>query len=101
MIICGDFNGNPDEPFYPVMTGAGFRNAYFGVETPDQEPNLTTYKVRPKGLVTECIDYIWLRNATATSILSLPTPEQMGENALPCETYPSDHLSLVAKVQLK
>ena len=34
-IICGDFNGEPDEPFYPIMANAGFRNAYFGVETPD------------------------------------------------------------------
>ena len=99
-IICGDFNGEPDEPFYPIMTNAGFRNAYFGVEAPDQEPKYTTYKIR-KDLEARCIDYIWLRNVTAQSVLALPTPEQLGENALPSEIYPSDHLSLVAKVFLK
>ncbi len=98
MVICGDFNGEPSEPLYNIILDEGFRSAYYGTDRDESEPEFTTYKYR-ESLESKCIDYIFLRGAKVCSVLSLPKSDEIGPNGLPNHIFPSDHLSLVAKLR--
>jgi len=99
-IVVGDFNAEPVEPAYRVMTGAGFRSA--AVEANGAEPAVTWPSgIQAPGMDTDgepgCLDYIWLRGplrATACR-LAFDRPA-VGDPTL----YPSDHLGLVARVAI-
>lgn len=110
--VCGDFNAAPhDAPSYPslavpVMVQAGHRSAY-GLH----DGGYTTWKWRPDGNggekeVKHMIDYIWYADdgpgprLVSEALLSLPTAEELGPDALPCAAYPSDHLAIAARVAL-
>jgi nocturnin len=101
IIICGDFNSEPTWETYHHLTSSplNLHSAYFNTVSPDIEPIYTTYKYR-RSLESRVIDYIWLKGFKASSVLSIPTPEEIGPNALPSENYPSDHLSLACKLYL-
>lgn len=95
IVVCGDFNDLPHSPVVHAMTShpLGFRSAY-----PLNE-GFTTWKFRTEGQKKAMIDYIWYaegRGLVLEGITQLPGAEEIGENGLPSEKYPSDHLALVA-----
>ena len=86
-----------------------------------EEPRMTTWKYRPKaggvfaddagGAAVEtkeqkrCIDYIWCSpaNAVTAEIVPLATwsiPKYHDSNGLPYAHYPSDHVALVAELDV-
>ena len=69
---------------------------------PTSSPVLPLAQVRPGSESKHTIDYIWHTEGdfTTTAVLSLPDEAVMPDSRLPCWQHPSDHLSLVAKLQL-
>ncbi|KAL5012850.1 hypothetical protein ScPMuIL_011401 [Solemya velum] len=108
VLICGDFNADPNEKVYGVFFDAelNLESAYTNLSDPKQEPPYTSWKIRGTfgGNNESCktIDYMWLSRdkLLVRRILKLPTGEAIGENRLPSLTYPSDHLSLVCDISL-
>ena len=104
VIVCGDFNATPDEPVYayfsvsastyqyPLKLASSYVSRYYGYK----EPPLTSWKFRAAGESKYTIDYIWFTPDTlkVDSIWTIPTEKEVGENGLPCNKYPSDHLSI-------
>ncbi len=97
LIVCGDFNADPNEPVISLFgsSSLGLKSVYKQFTDDGQEPPYTTWKIRDKD-VCRTIDYMWYRGVSPKSVLELPTPEQVGENRLPGMHYPSDHISLAA-----
>jgi endonuclease/exonuclease/phosphatase family metal-dependent hydrolase len=99
-IVMGDFNAGPGEPAYARMGGAGWRSAYR--EANGAEPAVTW----PSGLQApamdsdgdpDCLDYIWLHgSARAVSARLAWDRPAVGDPTL----YPSDHVGLVAEVEV-
>jgi endonuclease/exonuclease/phosphatase family metal-dependent hydrolase len=100
-IVVGDFNAEPVEATYRVMTDAGFRSA--SVEANGQEPAVTWPSgIQAPGMDTDgepgCLDYIWLRGPLRTTACRLACDRPaVGDPTL----YPSDHLGLVARVAIE
>ncbi|XP_064405292.1 nocturnin-like isoform X2 [Halichondria panicea] len=107
-IICGDFNATPDEPVYQHFTNnkthqlLNLSSAYAASFNGEKEPPLTSWKFRAYGESEYTIDYIWILKdkMVIDSIWRLPTKEEIGENALPSPSYPSDHLALCSSITL-
>lgn len=97
-VVVGDFNAEPVEATYRVMTGAGFRSAH--AEANGEEPAVTWPSgIQAPGMDTDgdpgCLDYIWLRGPLrATACRLVFDRPAVGDPTL----YPSDHLGLVARV---
>ncbi|XP_041357535.1 nocturnin-like [Gigantopelta aegis] len=108
IVICGDFNADPDEKVYEEFLSStmSLKSAYTCLSHSGTEPPYTTWKVRgsPKGQQDICrtLDYIWysFKNLSVCSLLKFPTAEELGDNRLPSFQYPSDHLSLVCDFEL-
>ena len=106
VIIAGDFNGDPNEPFYDAIRQAGFSSAYRTFLN-DQEPPFTTWKFRENdGVESEqcrTIDYIFYKpgGLAPVAILKLPSKESIGPNGLPSNEYPSDHLAIETIFNIK
>lgn len=99
VVICGDFNAEPTEPVYAALEngsniGVTFNSAYKSATS--EEPEFTTFKIRPKGKVVHTIDYVWhSKNLKVTGYLQIPQQDEIGCDGLPSMAYPSDHLSLM------
>ena len=108
VIICGDFNATPDEPVYQHFTDnkthqlLKLSSAYAGSCYGEKEPPLTSWKFRAQDESEYTIDYIWISKdkMVIDSIWQLPTKEEIGENALPSPSYPSDHLALCSSITI-
>ncbi len=106
VIICGDFNATPDEPVYTFFTNneahKSLALASTYAESSNEEPKLTSWKIRANGESKYTIDYIWILQdkMVINSVWRLPTEEEIGPNALPSPSYPSDHLALCCCITL-
>ena len=109
LIVCGDFNADPDEPVYERFKGSqlGLQSVYRQLSpTHKQEPPFTTWKIRGGSVreqeVCKTIDYIWFteKSLQVDGIRLLPAGEDLGKDKLPAFCYPSDHLSLAADFTL-
>ena len=98
-VVTGDFNAHPEEPGIQRMRDAGFRSAF--VETNGAEPDQTY----PSGIVAPMtdpgspltIDYIWLRGPVrATSARLVFDRPAATDHTL----YPSDHVGVVAEIEV-
>lgn len=111
VIMCGDFNGGPDENFYNVVTRdphIDLNDAYTIVSTTDEtrppikQPTLYIVKDLEGGDVLNVqkeLDYMFYtrQSLQLTEILELPVDDVLlSEQGLPNLTASSDHLSLVA-----
>lgn len=106
LLICGDFNGVPDEEVYRrfITSPLGLDSAYKKLSQDGlAEPEYTTWKIRPTGECCTTLDYIWYSKdmLRVDAVLDMPTEEQIGPNRLPSFAYPSDHLSLVCDFSFK
>ena len=100
-IVVGDFNAEPVEPAYRVMVEAGFRSAY--AEANGADPAVTWPSgIQAPGMDTDgepgCLDYIWLSGPlrATTCRLAFNRPA-VGDPTL----YPSDHLGLIARIEVE
>jgi len=102
ILVLGDFNDVPSSLACELMRETGFTSIY---DTHYPHEFYTTAKKR-EHVVQRTIDYMWLKEAkaggAATSVVSLLEipPVSTFPHLLPCTTYPSDHLALVAQLQL-
>jgi endonuclease/exonuclease/phosphatase family metal-dependent hydrolase len=100
LVVVGDFNAEPVEPAYRVMTGAGFRSAHLvanGVEPAVTWPSGIQAPAMDVDGEPGCLDYIWVRGAidveSCRVVFDRPA---VGDPTL----YPSDHFGLVAQLQI-
>ena len=103
IVFAGDLNARPDEPAVRYLKTLGFASAYERVL--GSEPAFTTWKIRTgafkPGEAKMCIDYVFASpRAKIRDVSALPSERDVGENALPCDTHPSDHLMLRAELVL-
>ena len=104
IVLAGDLNARPDERAVRYFkTRAGLVSAYESVL--GSEPKFTTWKIRrgafKPGEAKMCIDYVFASpRAKIRDVSALPLERDVGENALPCDTHPSDHLMLRAELVL-
>lgn len=117
VILAADLNASPqhqaarlgyDALVLPCVQSSALRlrSAYNDdLPSPAQEV-WTTWKIRRRGNkdqeVRHCIDYILYSRdlLRAVQVLGLPSDDAVGPRRLPSAIYPSDHLSLVADLQL-
>lgn len=105
VILTGDFNDGPAEPVYETITGnekTPLTSAY-KVSEDEDEDNLeyTSWKIRETGEQKDILDYIFHSpQLDCVSTLAMPAEHQLGEQKLPSLQFASDHLSLVANIQL-
>lgn len=101
-VVCGDFNGVPTEPVYSHFKESSdwLESSYFVVR--GKEPDMTSWKFRPEKVCKYTIDYIWYTagKLRVQAVWDIPSEEEIGENALPGWTYPSDHVALCARFSL-
>lgn len=100
LVVVGDFNAEPDEPTYRLMTEAGFRSAHHVAN--GAEPAITW----PSGIVAPamdtdgepgCLDYIWVRGAIEVESCRVAFDRPaVGDPTL----YPSDHFGLLARLRI-
>jgi mRNA deadenylase 3'-5' endonuclease subunit Ccr4 len=102
VLICGDFNDEPESEAYKVIMGSefGLRSCY-DLEGKG-EPEFTTLKIR-ESLVKHTIDYIFCtkKHFKVWKILGIPDEEEVGINGWPSKKYPSDHVSLLVHLSLE
>lgn len=128
IIVCGDFNAPPTSDVYKLLHEhrLGLRSAYAaqGFDTQgtvigqstfvqvsggglshggaSSEPPFTTWKFRSAGEKKETIDYIWYASSGQLQLcgrLVLPSEADIGQDALPLSSIPSDHLPLLCEFQ--
>ena len=99
VILTGDFNAEPSEAVYQTLTNnqkLQLDSAY-DIESLDY----TTWKVRDTGEEKQVLDYIFHSHDMRTlRTLEVPSEEDVGHQRLPSLSYASDHLSLVADIQI-
>ena len=109
IILTGDFNDEPSEPMYKTMIEdekKPFLSAYKMRENEDEDEHedcldYTTWKIRETGEQKHILDYIFHSpQLKMLSTLDMPTEQQVGEDRLPSLQFASDHLSLVAEIEL-
>ena len=108
IILTGDFNAEPLEPVYKTVTEnkkTPLQSSY--KMNKDEEEGVedcleyTTWKIRETGEQKHVLDYIFHSPQLQTvSTLEMPTEQQIGEDRLPSLQFASDHLSLVADMQI-
>ena len=100
MVVVGDFNANPDEPAYRLITDAGYRSAH--LEANGAEPAVTW----PSGLVAPamdtdgpsgCLGYIWVRGAVRVTGCRVVFDRPDAEDPT---LLPSDHFGLSAHLEI-
>ena len=103
-VVCGDFNAQPTEPVYTHFkeSSTWLESSYF-TASGGKEPELTSWKFRPKGEAKYTIDYIWYTVGLlqVKAVSEIPTEGDIGENGMPGWTYPSDHVALCAQFAFK
>lgn len=97
-IVCGDFNAEPSEPVYEVMTNTNPKlSSAYAMLNDGEEPPYSTWKIRGSGEIKHNIDYIFITEdqLTVEGGLDMPTETEIGPKRVPSSAYPSDHFSLI------
>ena len=108
VIIAGDFNANPEEEVYEYFSNTDdhpqltLKSAYRGPHYNNNEPPFTSWKFRAKGELEYTIDYIWYTPSrlSVKRVWDIPTKKEIGEDGLPCSSYPSDHVALCSEFKI-
>jgi endonuclease/exonuclease/phosphatase family metal-dependent hydrolase len=100
-VVVGDFNAEPVEATYRLMTEAGFRSAH--AEANGTEPPVTWPSgIQAPGMDTDgdpgCLDYIWVRGPIMVESCHVAFDRPAVDDPT---LYRSDHYGLVANVQLR
>uniref|UniRef100_A0A1A9WEA5 Nocturnin n=1 Tax=Glossina brevipalpis TaxID=37001 RepID=A0A1A9WEA5_9MUSC len=125
IILCGDFNAEPNETVYSTILKCDFLNlssAYADLrkemkknskndlfecddnvqQSIKNEPPYTTWKIRKDSEICHTIDYIFYskNHLKVTNCLEFPSDNEIGKNRIPSLQYPSDHFSLVCDFEI-
>ena len=97
LILCGDFNADPNETVYKTITNR-LKSVY--KEGLKEEPLFTTWtKRQSEKELKRTLDYIfYTKNHFKVSAL-LALESQDVTEPIPNRLYPSDHLSLVTHLE--
>jgi len=123
VLLSGDLNASPitskfDSLVYPEIVGhpLGLESAYSlwrtgNAEGATGEPDYTSFKVRGSsgwnggsgGVAKYTIDYIFYSKGDVRPrrLLDIPKVECVGPDGLPSLKYPSDHLAIMAYLEIK
>ncbi len=98
-VLVGDFNAEPVEAAYRLMTEAGFRSAH--LEANGAEPAVTWPSgIQAPGMDVDgepgCLDYIWVRGPLAVEACRVVFDRPAVDDP---SLYPSDHFGLMATVR--
>jgi len=100
VILTGDFNGEPGEPFYEELVAAGFTSAmkiHYQRELPTYKMgDVMTGKTSHEDVgepFAQTLDYIWYKGELELELVS-----QIGTKSIDAQgfLFPSDHAGLVA-----
>jgi endonuclease/exonuclease/phosphatase family metal-dependent hydrolase len=99
-VVVGDFNAEPIEDAYRLMTEAGFRSAHH--EANGAEPAVTWPSgIQAPGMDSDgepgCLDYIWVRGPISVQSCRVIFDRPAVDDPT---LYPSDHFGLAATLQL-
>lgn len=98
LIICGDFNAEPQESCIEFLKKFSFADQ--PLKSSFDSSYITTYKIRDQ-VYARMIDYIWYSSGfELISTNKLQTQQEIGEIGLPSISFPSDHLFLKANFKL-
>ena len=100
LVVVGDFNAEPVEPTYRIMTDAGFRSAHLLAN--GTEPAVTWPSgIQAPAMDTDgdpgCLDYIWVRGAIEVESCRVVFDRPAVDDPT---LYPSDHFGLVARIRI-
>ncbi len=100
LVVVGDFNAEPVEATYRIMTGAGFRSAQFTAN--GAEPAVTWPSgIQAPAMDTDgepgCLDYIWVRGSIEVESCRLAFDRPAVDDPT---LYPSDHFGLIAQLRI-
>lgn len=109
VVIAGDFNATTEEEVYKYFSnpnahpGLKLQSSYRVPAYSDEEPPFTSWKFRAKGEVKYTIDYVWYtpESLCVEGVWGVPEEGDIGEGALPCPAYPSDHVALCTSFSFK
>ena len=104
IILAGDFNGVPSEPFFSTIVGKQsnpLMSSYSIQESDSNKLEYTTWKIRDTGEQKHVLDYIFHSPSFKTvATLKMPSEKDLGIEKLPSAKFPSDHMSLVADIKM-
>lgn len=109
VIIAGDFNAPTEEDVYKYFSNTDAHpdlkldSSYKVSQYDGKEPPFTSWKFRAKGEAKYTIDYIWYTpdSLCVEGVWGVPEETAIGEGALPCSLYPSDHIALCSWFSFK
>ena len=99
-VVLGDFNADAREPAYGRMVAAGYRSAF--AEANGADPDGTW----PSGLQAPamdtdgdpaCLDYVWVRGSARVADARLWADRPAADDPT---LYPSDHVGVVAAIEI-
>lgn len=104
VILSGDFNGGPQEPFHCLLDDLGFRSAHrsaHGAEPQGTWPSGIQAPFAEEGEL-ECLDYVYIWEADGV-MCRVSAAELRGTRPSPGDStlYPSDHMALRVTFQLQ
>ena len=115
VLVMGDFNA--DAPSQTEGASSAIRNLLHSNISPNdipcalrsaydidppEENFYTTWKTRGTTTSKRIIDYIFYGgNLSCQAHLAVPDPDNLGDAKLPSLQYPSDHMAIAAKFELK
>lgn len=105
ILLCGDFNGEPFERFYELVTNdescKNLVDAYTVANNGIKEA--TTIKERDSKMIRRAIDYIFYNKLSIDLVGYLQLPKNnklLDDNGIPNLEFSSDHLSLVCDFKI-
>ena len=104
VVLCGDFNGGPEEPFHGVLQALGYRSGYLarhGAEPQGTWPTGIQAPLMDRG-PRECLDYVyvWAAPGFDLQVLDAAVYGAVPDPKDPT-LYPSDHAAVKVTLRLE
>ncbi len=96
VIISGDFNSKPDSKVYEIMGSKGYSSVYRIAN--GKENTYTTTNSFTNQRMT--LDYIFVNNRCTVKNVEPIDAEYLEKVNIPNESYPSDHMHLIANISI-
>lgn len=104
VVLCGDFNGNPSEPFHQLLQSRGYRSGYrlrHGTEPVGTWPTGIDAPLKDEGPF-ECLDYVYVWAAQGYD-MNVIDAQVYGDRPDPKDPtlFPSDHAAIKITLRLE
>lgn len=104
VVLCGDFNGPPDEPFHQFLRSLGYKSGYslhHGREPHGTWPTGIKAPLMDHGPF-ECLDYVYVWAAPGYAVRVMDA-QVFGDRPDPKDStlFPSDHAAVKVTLQLE